>query len=247
MAPSPPLTTLQALSFDIYGTLIDWESGIHRTLTPLLRQLPPTHPCVVSRSATIAAFNAHEIALIHATPTIHYDDALRQAYIALAHEWHLTPHPADVQAVVDGVADWPAFPDTVAAVQALGKRYKLVALSNAAHATFGRTLAGPLQGVRFDGVYLAEDIGSYKPDPRNFEYLLAHVEKGLGVGKEALMHVAHGVSADQVPAEEFGISHAWIERGEHNWGTVKKQEGLRAWKTLGDMAASVEEAFEGAK
>ena len=248
MGPAPPLIELKGLSFDIYGTLIDDDAGVLQALEPLLSQLPPTHPCRVSDGAAIAAFNKHERTMLGAQTTIMYDeDLMRETTRRVAADWGLPVTEAQLQAVPDSVRAWRAFDDTVAAMCALGKRYKLIALSNVSRSVFAQTKAHALRDVSFDAVYLAEDIGSCKPDPRNFEYLLQHAEQDLGLAKHEIMHVAHGVATDQVPAEQFGISHAWIERGVHNWGTTDKQEGLRAYQTLGDLAADVEESFGGTK
>lgn len=138
------------------------------------------------------------------------------------------------------------FPDTVAAVQKLSKHYKLVPLSNCDRATFARVLEGPLKDVSFDAVYLAEDIGSYKPDHRNFEYLLSRVQKDFGVEKGEVLMVAHGLPIDHVPAKELGMESVWIQR-ESTEEDEKRFEGRVAYKwkfkTLGDLAQAVELEF----
>lgn len=245
MASLPPLTTFRALSFDIYGTLIDWESGIYIILKHLTSRLPPSHPCKDSQDATIAAFDKHEICIITTNPSMLYEKALAKAYIALADEWGVEVKPGEPEQVGESIKDWQPFPDTIAAMQALGKRYKLVALSNISKSAFAKTTSGPLKDVKFDAIYVAEEIGSYKPDKRNFEYLLNGVEREFGVTKKQLLHVAHGVPSDQIPAEEMGIGHAWIRRGKDNWGEREKTSGLKWWETLGDMAGSVEDDFAG--
>ena len=75
-------------------------------------------------------------------------------------------------------------------------------------------LAGSLAGVEFDAVYVAEEIGSYKPDLKNFEYLLEHVKSELGVEKADVLHTAHGIRADHVATKQMGMTSAWIARGE---------------------------------
>ncbi|KAI4153586.1 MAG: hypothetical protein LQ340_002217 [Diploschistes diacapsis] len=236
MSSPASLPPYKALSFDIYGTLIDWETGILSSLDPLTSRLPASHPCKDSPSGTIAAFAKHEHALMRAHPTMLYDELLQRAYLALAAEWCLDASEHEAAGTARSIPSWAAFPDTVAAVRALGRKHKLVALSNITRASFAKTVAGPLQGFAFDAVYTAEDIGSYKPDRRNFEYLLEHVRRDLGVQKGELLHVAHGVESDQVPAEELGIAHVWVRRGKDNWGDVKKMEGLREFETLQEVA-----------
>ena len=236
MAPVNDLSSYKALSFDIFGTLIDWESGIAPTLSPLTTQLEPSHPCKTSRDAQIAAFAKAERALMAANPTMPYDEVLKRAYLAVADEWGLHALESEANATAESLKSWSAFPDTVAAMQALGSRYKLIALSNITRDLINQTLSNALKDVRFDAVYTAQDIGSYKPDHRNFEYLLKGVKEEFGVDKAELLHVAHGVGSDQVPAEELGISHVWIRRGKDNWGDVKRMEGMREFETLGDLA-----------
>lgn len=235
MAPVNPLSSYKALSFDIYGTLVDWESGLAPTLSPLATQLEPIHPCKISRDAQIAAFNKAESAIMQANPTMRYDEVLKRSYLALAEEWGLHVRESDATATAESLKDWQAFPDTVAAMQALGKKYKLIALSNTSRSLIDLTLTNALKDVHFDAVYVAEDIGSYKPDHRNFEYLLQGVKKEFGVEKGELLHVAHGVRSDQVPAEQLDISHVWIRRGKDNWGDIKRMEGMREFETLGDL------------
>ena len=239
MASSTSFSSYSALSFDIYGTLVDWENGIHNSLKPLISQLPSSHPASRSLDAVISDFNKHESYLMQNNPTMPYEEVLRRSAIALAEQWSMKITDAEAHAVGDSIRDWPAFPDTVAALQALSKKYKLIPLSNITHASFEKTKSGPLKDVKFDAVYVAEDIGSYKPDKQNFEFLLNGVQREFGVSREKLLHVAHGVRSDQVPAEEMGIAHVWIRRGKDNWGDVKKFDGQIEYETLGDFAKAV--------
>ena len=137
-------------------------------------------------------------------------------------------------------------------MHALGTHYKLVALSNIDRASIACTLGAALRGVRFDAVLTAEEIGSYKPDRRNFEYLLDYVAREWGVGRGEVLLVAQGVGSDHVPAREVGLWSAWIARGrpggEEGWeGVGRENEGLVGfrwrWGGLGEMAAEVERVF----
>ena len=254
--PTNALTTYKALSFDVFGTIIDWQRGFLPHLLTLTNQLPSSHPAFgasVSSSppsapsaAAIAAFNAHEVRLIKAKPTALYEDILADTYRALAEEWNVSCTAEDAEAIGPSIGCWQAFPDSVDALKRLGKHYKLVALSNISNDAINAVLTTALGDVKFDAVYTAETIGSYKPDKKNFDYLIEGVEKDLGVEKGELLHVSHGVKSDQVPAEEFGLGHVWIERGEDNWGDVKKTESLRWWPTLREMADAVQEEFKDA-
>lgn len=237
-------SSIRALSFDLYGTLIDWEAGILPTLYPLTSQLPSDHACHPSSSShhrsAISAFHVHEAHFIAAKPKALYEELLADSYKALAKEWNLDANEADAENVGASIGEWKAFPDTVQAMQTLGRHFKLIALSNISISAYAKTKNGPLNDVHFDAAYLAEEIGSYKPDHRNFDFLLKGVSEDLGVKKEELLHVAHGVSSDQTPCAEMGIKHCWIARGGDNIGQWDRAEKLVEYDMLGDLAADVE-------
>jgi FMN phosphatase YigB (HAD superfamily) len=136
-------------------------------------------------------------------------------------------------------------------MQSLATNYKLVVLSNVDRASFSRTLSGPLAGVSFDGIYTAEDIGSYKPDLRNFEYLVTQAGKDFGARKEEILKVAQSLIHDHIPAKKFGLRPSvWIKRAGDGvamggtWAEYGDQVELGAtFETLGAFAKAVEEAF----
>jgi 2-haloalkanoic acid dehalogenase type II len=264
-----PFSTYRLLSFDIYGTLIDWEAGILQALSPIRDRLPASSS-LKSRDNDLAlgiVFNKHEARLQTENPGATYDKILRDAYIAVAKEL-LDNAPGEVElqaegvAFADSIAVWPAFPDTVDAMRKLKRLgFKLVPLSNVDHGSFGKTLAGPLGGLKepltpgsepldpfFDAVYTAQDIGSYKPDLRNFEYLISHVKADFGVEKHEILHVAQSLTHDHVPGKQIGLDSVWIARGEGGvtgmGGDVEELLGkvAFAWKfkSLGDFADAVE-------
>ncbi len=146
-----------------------------------------------------------------------------------------------------GVGKWPAFADTVEAMKRLGKYYKLIALSNIDEKSFDGTLTGPLKDVKFDGVYIAEDIGSYKPDLKNFKYLFKNARDSFGIEMGEILHVAHSLQHDHVPAKEIGMEPSvWIERGDGH--QLKEYEGKlnlgARFDTLKEFADAVEEAWK---
>ena len=174
-----------------------------------------------------------------------YPSLLTESYINMSKALSLpNPTSAEAESVGDSIPNWPCFPDTVAALQRLSNRYKLVILSNVDRASFSKVLSGPLAAVHFDAVYTAEDIGSYKPDLKNFHYLVDHVRDELGVPKEQILHTAHGLASDHVPAKQMGMSSAWIARGSGQGGLNAAVEGEMAFtwqfETMGDMADAVE-------
>lgn len=259
--PHKPLLSFKLLSFDIYGTLIDWETSIIKALQPLLSHLPSSSPHAhlkTDRLTLAALFNDHEHTLQAEQPTLRYDKLLAQIYLRLAKELDISyqdPSELDSEASRFGnsVGEWTAFPDTVDACQRLAKFYKLVPLSNVNRASFTKTLNGPLHGIPFWRSYLAEDIRSYKPDLRNFEYLISHVRedsKSEGedpIEKDEILHTAQSIMHDHVPAKKMGMSSVWIARkGAGMGGKVgelhQRGEVGYGWRfaTLGEMADAVE-------
>ncbi|KAF9700103.1 hypothetical protein EKO04_001719 [Ascochyta lentis] len=208
------LTDFQCLSFDCYGTLVDWEGGIYRALAPLYTQLPDDHPLRNDRQSVLRAFIKNEGIVEAAKPNILYKDVLAQTYERLAEELSVTASEADKDTFGRGVGDWPIYPDTVGALKRLQKHFKLVILSNVDNDNFRRTIAQQFKDIEFDAVYTAENIGSYKPDARNFEYLIRHCEADLGIKSGRIIHVAQALYHDHVPATAAGLATAWIERGE---------------------------------
>lgn len=245
--PTRSLTFFKLLSFDIYATLIDWKTGIATALNPLKTRLPASSPLKTNRAALLKAFHDIEESLQQQNPTLLYSDVLAQSYTGLAHAQGIQlDDENEAKTFAASIGSWPAFPDTVAAMQTLAKHYKLVPLSNVDRDSFSKTLAGPLKGVQFDAIYTAQDIGSYKPDVRNFEYLLRRAEEDFGVRKEEVLHVAQALRIDIVPCKEIGLASCWISRGEEEpSGELAGRVGY-GWMfpDLGTMAEEVEREFE---
>jgi len=199
------LSDFSVLTFDCYGTLIDWESGIWQALRPLVA-LCPSPP---ARDAALAAFGVAESAQERETPGLLYSTLLALVHGRLAAEWGVAPDAVEAEAFGGSVGDWPAFSDSAAALAYLKRSYKLVILSNVHRAGFAGS--NRKLGVEFDAVYTAEDIGSYKPDPRNFRYLLDRLaEQGHRPGD--ILHVAQSLYHDHAPANRAGLASAWIDR-----------------------------------
>ena len=160
-------------------------------LQPLLNRLPVPNPYVNDRKYTLEAFQTFERSLQKSNPTLRYDELLPQAYTSFATAINLpTPSQEEAHRFGAQIGSWPAFTDTVAALKALKKHYKLVILSNIDNDSIASTINGPLNGVEFDAVYTAHNIGSYKPDLKNFKFLLENVKKDLGIEKEEVLHTA---------------------------------------------------------
>ena len=207
------LHDFRALSFDCYGTLIDWESGIWNALAPL-RQVGLT-----DRTAALSAFANHESAIQKAYPGARYPEVLARVHRRIADEFGLDAEPELDARFGRSLSDWPPFPDSSSALRYLGEHFRLIVLSNVNRAGFASS-AHSLE-ARFDAVYTAEDIRSYKPDPRNFHYLVAHCEQDFGIRKTELLHVAQSLYHDHVPARAAGLSTAWIDRQRGRDGATK--------------------------
>jgi 2-haloalkanoic acid dehalogenase type II len=139
-----------------------------------------------------------------------YSRLLAHVHNAFARRYDLATTVDLDRAFGGSIPHWPAFPDTADALRILKGHFRLVILSNVHRDGFAAS--NRKLGVEFDAVYTAEDIGSYKPDPRNFEYLLGHLRQDLGVEKLAVLHTAQSLFHDHVQARAFGIANAWIDR-----------------------------------
>lgn len=245
--PTRSLDSFKLLSFDIYATLIDWKTGIATALQPLTFRLPASSPLTTDCSALLGAFHEIEEALQRQNPTLLYSDILAQSYDGLAHAQGIQlDDDNEAKTFAASIGSWPAFPDTVAAMQTLAKHYKLVPLSNVDRDSFSNTLAGPLKGVEFDAIYTAQDIGSYKPDVRNFEYLLRRAGEDFGVRKEEVLHVAQALKIDIVPCKAIGLASCWISRGEEEpSGELARMVSFEwVFPDLGTFAEEVERELD---
>jgi 2-haloalkanoic acid dehalogenase type II len=209
------LTDFTVLTFDCYGTLIDWESGIHTALQPLL-QLAGKN---LSRDAALEIFGRHEAGQQASTPGMIYSDLLAEVHRRLAKEFGATLPDAAHRRFGASVPDWPAFADSAPSLQYLKKFYQLVILSNVDNASFAGS--NKCLAVEFDAIYTAEDIGSYKPDPANFRYMLDRLQQ-RGVAKGAILHTAQSLFHDHGPARRIGLASAWIDRRHEQggWGAT---------------------------
>jgi 2-haloacid dehalogenase len=178
------ISDFEVLTFDCYGTLIDWETGIARYLGAW---------------------------------------AVRHG-LAAATRFAVPPVDEEARGFATSVGDWPAFPDTPAALRELKKRYRLLVVSNVDRESFSRTR--PKLGVELDGLVIAEDVGAYKPDLRMFERTFAVVHE-MGVDRSKILHVAQSLFHDHVPAKKLGLKTVWLNRrkGREGWGATRPPAG----------------------
>jgi 2-haloacid dehalogenase len=211
------LTDFAALSFDCYGTLIDWEAGLTAVLVPWARQ----RGLRLGGEELLAGYAAAEAAAEADHPADSYPDILARSMRLLGAALGAEVTAADAARLAGSVPDWPAFPDSAAALAALGARFKLIILSNVDRASFAGS--APRLGASFTSVITAQDVGSYKPDPRNFDALTREAAR-LGIRPTELLHVAQSLFHDHVPAQRAGLRTVWIHRRHDRggWGATPR-------------------------
>ena len=214
------------LSFDCYGTLIDWESGILGYLGPLLRNKDVS----VTNDEILDLYSEFEPRQ-QGRAYQRYREILAAVVRDYAAHFHFAVSGEEANGLAESIRGWQPFTDTVPALQQLKKRYKLAVLSNIDDDLFAFT--APKLGVEFDCVVTAQQVQSYKPSLRNFEALLQRIP----VEKSRLLHVAESLYHDVAPAHSLGIATVWVNRRQN------KPAGATR---LVEAAADVEVATVGA-
>jgi putative hydrolase of the HAD superfamily len=236
------LTAFDALSFDCYGTLIDWETGIAAVLAPWARE----HGLDTSDEALLRAYGDGEAAAQRETPSALYPEILASAFRRAGEALGAPVSDDWARRLGDSVPDWPAFPDSAEALARLRRRYQLLIVSNVHRAGF----AGSNEQLRgdFAAVITAEDVGAYKPAENHFRALEAALP-GLGVERRALLHVAQSLFHDHVPAKREGLPSVWINRRHDRpgWGATPEPAGEWAYDlefpSMAAFADAVDRAF----
>jgi len=193
--------SFRVLTFDCYGTLIDWENGIWNAVGPVLAQ----HGVPASRESVLELYGRLESRAEHGEYQS-YRTILRRVMQDLAAELGFTPRTHDVDCLVDSIGDWQPFPDTVPALAALKARYKLAIVSNIDDEFIAQS-ARALR-VEFDWIVTAQQVGSYKPSLNNFRTALARI----GEPQSRVLHVAQSLFHDIQPARSLGLSTVWVNR-----------------------------------
>ena len=236
-----PITDFRVLTFDCYGTLIDWETGIWDALQPLIC----SNQANVGRSEALASYGRHEARQQALTPGLIYPKVLARTHRAVAEDFGLETTEELDEVFGASVPMWPAFPDTAEALRYLATRFELVILSNVDNAGFAASQRK--LGLDFDAIYTAEDIGSYKPNPANFEYLLSHLDSEFRLGPGDVLHTAQSLFHDHVPAIRHGLATAWIDRQRlsagGSWGATAEVEDRPTtdyrFFTMAELASAV--------
>jgi 2-haloacid dehalogenase len=191
----------KVLSFDCYGTLIDWERGILGAVRPVLDR----HDKTVTDDRILEIYAQIE-SDIEAGPYRPYRDILHTVMTVMSERLGFVPKNTENNAIVTSLPSWPPFSDTVAALRDLKSRYRLAIISNVDDDLFAVT--NRHLGVKFDYIITAAQVGAYKPSPRVFEHALQEI----GCQKNELLHVAQSLYHDHVPAKLLGLSTVWINR-----------------------------------
>jgi 2-haloacid dehalogenase len=238
------LSDYKALSFDCYGTLIDWEAGIAAVLRPWADELG----LGLDDEQLLAAYADNEAAVERDLPTALYPEVLATAFRRTGEGLGGTVDDAWAERLGGSVPDWPAFPDSADALASLATHYRLIIVSNVhrdGFAASNRRLRG-----RFAAVITAEDVRAYKPADNHFRALLGTIDD-LGLARGELLHVAQSLFHDHVPARKAGLPSVWINRRHDRPGWGATPEPSERWSydlefpSLADFAAAADAAFAG--
>ena len=243
MSTSLDLTTFKALSFDCYGTLIDWEAGISAVLVPWAAE----QDLALGEEDLLLAYADHEAAVERETPTALYPEVLAEAFRRTGATLGAPVSDQWAGRLGGSVPHWPAFPDSADALARLARHYQLIIVSNVHRAGF----AGSNQHLHgdFAAVITAEDVGAYKPAENHFRALDATLSD-LGVDRARLLHVAQSLFHDHVPAKREGLPSVWINRRHDRPGWGATPEPSQEWSynlEFGSMSAfadAVDSAFD---
>ncbi len=205
------------LTFDCYGTLIDWETGIWEALQPTLA----AHGVTLSKDNALELYGALESEL-ESGPYLNYKTILSKVLDGFGTRLHFTPTSAELDRFSHSVRDWPAFPDSPEALKALSQRYKLAIVSNIDDDLFAYS-AQKLQAP-FEWVITAQQVQSYKPAPTHFYTAFERI----GLPREKILHVAQSLFHDIVTAKSLGLSTVWVNRrhAQGGWGATPQTEAI---------------------
>lgn len=202
-------TDVKAMTFDCYGTLIDWEAGIVSAFRALHQEIEADDEQILS------LFAAHEHMIQKAKPSMLYSAVLCEVYCNMTADLGVRCSNVNAESFAWSAGSWPPFTDTVSALSKLSERFRLVIVSNVDLATVKRTLK--LLTVPFYRVFTAEETGYYKPDTRVFEHMLRALDAD-GIARQHTVHVAQSLYHDHMPAAALNLSRVWIDRRNSKQG-----------------------------
>jgi 2-haloacid dehalogenase len=226
------LNRFEVLSFDCYGTLINWEDGILSALRPILAH----HGKTVDDATLLQLFGDFEAAEEEGSYRRYYD-VLQSVVLRFGEQFGFVPADHEVRALPESLRNWKPWPDTVEALRQLQKCYRLWIISNVDDDLFAATL--PHLGVKFEGVITAEQARAYKPSFKIFELALGEI----GVPPPRILHVGQSVYHDVIPAQALGLFTVWVNRASarSGVGAVKLAEGHPDLQvsSLAELAANI--------
>ena len=197
------------VSFDCYGTLVDWETGISTAVAGVLE----SHGVRKTRAETLALFADAEPRVQNLGVYLEYRRVLRGVMGMIGAETGIGLTGSELGCLADTLPGWPVFPDVLDALRALKARYRLAIISNVDDGLFART--AEKLGVDFDAVVTSQQARSYKPDLHNFNLALER----MGAAKEKWLHVGESLYHDIGPANRLGIASVWVNRADRGGGT----------------------------
>ena len=208
-------TRFEILTFDCYGTLIDWESGILSALRPFLS----AHGKQIDDATILKLYGDFEQRSEQGA-FCRYREVLESVVRQFAVELRFDPTAEEVRSLPDSLSTWQPWPDTVAALHQLKTRFKLAILSNVDDDLFAQTR--PQLGVDFDEVITAQQAQAYKPSLKLFELALSRIQ----VPAHRVLHVGQSIYHDVIPAQALGLATAWVNRpsARPGVGAVKAAE-----------------------
>jgi 2-haloacid dehalogenase len=215
------------ITFDCYGTLIDWETGILGAFHSIFSD--------VDERKVLTLYSELEPA-IQANGYKTYRLVLREVLARVADALGKEVPSGREDALADSISGWLPFPDTADALERLQTRYKLAIISNIDNDLFAHT-ARHLR-VRFDHVITAQEVGAYKPSLTNFEA----AEERIQTPRSEWLHAAESIYHDVVPAKQLGIANVWVNRrANRKFGATKMVAAVpdlevRSLKALADAA-----------
>ncbi len=199
------LVDFDAVTFDVYGTLIDWEP----TLTAFLERIARAAGIDRPGQDLMAVYDLLRARIQIENPALLYPEILRRCYDAFCQELKIAPANADRDAFGRGPETWPAYPDSAAGLKALQARAKIGALSNIDEASL--KISCRKLDIAFDLVVTAERVRNYKPALPHFTTALAELQ-AMGIPKNRVLHVAQSLRADVAPANALGLTCVWVNR-----------------------------------
>ncbi|WP_050469566.1 HAD family hydrolase [Herbaspirillum chlorophenolicum] len=223
------MNNFDALTFDVYGTLIDWEP----TIISMFHSTAEQHGVELSRDQLLMEFDKARAALQRIRPALLYPDVLRESYRQFCASYGMPVNDQECEVYANSVMLWPTFEDTRNAMATLQKRYKIGLLSNIDNTSI--QFSERKLGIKADVIVTAENVNAYKPDHAHFESAF-EAFAAMGIPKERILHVGQSLRADVIPANQLGISCVWIKRPGRSLGSRPEDaQGAKADLELDTM------------